>query len=155
MGRRVFKKCRKNDPMFLMKNTLVQDYLPNYDKPTNTLFSEFDTVNTENNEYKIKLRFSHLCPDGRKAIGGGTSPGGTPVGENLYKPNIGISLLTIWVTLLEGLYRTFIFLNSLSFFKYDIVFLNNILWEFLFLANLFLDILVSKLSVLFQDIINL
>ena len=90
----LYKIIRANDPMFLMKNTLVGDYDPRFkNQATNVLFGEIKEITVKSGQtYSLNVKFSYLDYEVRKKLGL-NNPGGTPLGKNLYKPAIGISLL--------------------------------------------------------------
>tara|TARA_Y100000590_G_scaffold464316_1_gene633448 strand:+ start:1853 stop:3796 length:1944 start_codon:yes stop_codon:yes gene_type:complete len=89
----IYKVIRANDPLFLMSNTLVGDYDPRFkNKSTNILHQETKEIKASGNTYKINIKSSYLDYEVRKKLGF-NNPGGSPLGMNLYKPSIGVSLL--------------------------------------------------------------
>ena len=74
---------RSNDPMFLMKNSLVGDYKTELaNKPTNIVYgSIIEEIVVNEKKYDVRIIFSHLSMETRKSLGPG-EPGGTELGPS-------------------------------------------------------------------------
>lgn len=89
-----YHTVRSNDPMFLMKNSLVGDYDEGVkNKATNVIHgTAINNITLNEKKYAVKLKFSYLDKKTRDAFAP-TQMGDTPIGEHLYRPMTGISLL--------------------------------------------------------------
>jgi hypothetical protein len=89
-----YHTVRPNDPMFLMEKSLVGDYHDGLkNKPTNVIYgTEINHITLNGKKYSVKLKFSYFDNKVRKMLKPADA-GGTPLGEKLYRPMTGISLL--------------------------------------------------------------
>jgi len=89
------QKIRSNDPLFLMKNSIVDSRDPDFkgDTPSYVHGSDIDSIEVEGKTYNVRIKFSVTKESTRLALlKKSKSPGETPLGK-LYGKNMGVSLL--------------------------------------------------------------